>query len=117
MPDPGASWIIGASPTGAWAGHVGAVACATEGGWRFVAAQAGMLVWRIDRNVFMINRDGAWTEATWPVAAIEIDGTVVVSARKPSVAAPSGGATVDIEARAAIASILDRMRAHGLIET
>ena len=110
-PDIGASWIVGSSPTGAWAGHASAIACATEGGWRFIAAREGMLVWRNDSSVFSMHRDGAW-----PAAAVMIGDDIVLSGRKPAVASPTGGATVDIEARAAIISILDRMRAHGLIE-
>ena len=35
-PTPGESWIVGASPTGAWAGQAGALAGWTAGGWRFV---------------------------------------------------------------------------------
>jgi len=116
-PDPGTSWIVGSSPTGAWAGHADAVACATEGGWRFIAAQEGMVVWRIDSSVFSMHRGGAWTEAAWPAAAVMIGGDIVLSGRKPAVTSPAGGTTVDSEARAAIISILDRMRAHGLIET
>lgn len=115
-PEPGASWIVGPSPTGAWAGHAGAVVCATEGGWRFIAARDGMVVWRIDSSVFLMHRAGVWTDAAWPVAAVAVGGDIVLSGRKPAVASPTGGTTVDIEARTAIASILDRMRAHGLIE-
>lgn len=116
-PMDGSSWLVGSSPIGAWAGQAEAIACATEGGWRFVRAREGMLVWRIDSNVFSLHRNGSWTSGAWPASAIEIDGEIILSGRQAAITAPSGGTTVDIEARVAIASILDRMRGHGLIET
>jgi hypothetical protein len=39
----------------------------------------------------------------------------VVGARAAAVEDPSGGATVDTEARAAITAMLERLREHGLI--
>lgn len=41
----------------------------------------------------------------------------VVSARQSAIAGPTGGSTVDTQARTAINSILSALRSHGLIET
>jgi hypothetical protein len=49
--------------------------------------------------------------------ALQINGTQVVGPRGSAIANPSGGATVDAEARIAIANILSAMRTHGSIAT
>ncbi len=36
-PATGQCWVVGAAPTGAWAGQAQSIAAWTEGGWRFVA--------------------------------------------------------------------------------
>jgi len=48
---------------------------------------------------------------------LKVQGTSVVGARGAAVADPSGGATVDTEARAALNALLARLRTHGLIAT
>ena len=60
---------------------------------------------------------GAWVVGTVKGAKLELAGAQVVGARLAAVADPGGGATIDAEARAAIAAILDRLRQHGLIAT
>ena len=47
--------------------------------------------------------------------AYKVNGTQVVGARQAAIAAPSGGTTIDSQARTAINSILTALRAHGLI--
>lgn len=49
--------------------------------------------------------------------AVRINGQQVLGNRRGAIAAPSGGATVDSQARTAISSILTALRDHGLIET
>jgi hypothetical protein len=46
-----------------------------------------------------------------------IDGDQVIGSRVSAIAGPSGGATVDAEARTAIDQILGALRGHGLIDT
>lgn len=48
-------------------------------------------------------------------ANYEVAGTKVVGAQAGAITDPSGGVTVDVEARAAIVSILGALRTHGLI--
>ena len=57
---------------------------------------------------------------TWlvgPVAAdrVVVAGTQVVGAQRAAIAAPTGGDVADLEARSAIATMLDALRGHGLI--
>ena len=51
------------------------------------------------------------------VGSYEIAGTKVVGAQGASVADAAGGAVVDTEARAALNTLLSRVRVHGLIAT
>lgn len=46
---------------------------------------------------------------------IYVDGVAVVKSQQATVLDPVGGLTVDSEARTAIAAIIDRLQAHGLI--
>lgn len=116
-PAAGQCWIVGNSPTGAWAGHGGAVATWSEGGWRFIAPLPGMLVWLIDEQLWARREASGWIVGDMPVQSVSVAGTQVLGAQRPAIANPGGGATVDTEARAALASLLSAMRAHGLIAT
>lgn len=46
---------------------------------------------------------------------IKVSGIKVVGTQQATIAAPTGGATVDSEARTAITSILTALKAHGLV--
>jgi len=48
---------------------------------------------------------------------VQIGANVVLGPQQTAIADPSGGSTVDAEARTAIGSILTAMRTHGLIAT
>jgi hypothetical protein len=48
---------------------------------------------------------------------VKVGGQQVVGSQAAAIASPSGGATVDAEARTAIDAILAALRAHGLIGT
>lgn len=50
------------------------------------------------------------------VGGVEVNGQRVVAGRQGQVAAPTGGTTVDQEARDAINGILAALQAHGLTE-
>ena len=113
----GQCWIVGSAPTGAWAGQAGALAGWTGGGWRFVAAVDGMMVWLAAEGTWARRAGDAWIIGDLPVRNISIGGNQVVGPRQPSIREPSGGAAIDVESRMAIASILGAIRAHGLIGT
>ncbi len=114
-PVDGQCHVVGTAPTGAWTGQAKALAGYAAGGWRFVAAVAGMRA--LDKaSGQTATFDGAeWTVGTIKGATLELTGSKVVGARGAAVANPGGGSVVDAEARAAIVSILERMRTHGLI--
>jgi hypothetical protein len=114
-PDAGQCWIVAAGASGAWAGQAGAVAMWTIGGWRFVAPQPGLALFVIDRGHAMVHDGGGWQDAALQADALYLDGVKVVGEQSAAIAAPSGGATVDAQARAAITDILTALRDHGLI--
>lgn len=114
-PVPGQCWIVAASPTGAWAGQVNAIAGWTEGGWRFVAPVMGMAAHVRDRGHAM-----AWDGTAWRDGAVRADGFYqggvrVIGGRGAAIPDPSGGGIIDVEGRAATGAILAMLRLHGMI--
>lgn len=91
----GQAWIVGASPTGPFANHQNAIAAWTEGGWRFVQPVIGMRCYDLQNGAYRLF-DGGWTLAIAP-------------------ASPQGGAVVDVEARAAIAALIEMLTVAGTI--
>jgi len=100
-PAVGTSFIIADQATGEWAGHDGALAAFTPGGWRYVAATAGLTVLEKSTGSLLRYRGGVWEQ--------------ILGARQPSIADVTGGSTMDVESRATISAILSALRAHGLI--
>lgn len=94
-PDDGECWLIDAGPTGDWADHEGEIACYEAGGWIYIPPRDGMHVLDRATGQLMLYR-GGWTIATAP-------------------AVPTGGATVDAEARAAIADLIAALADAGIL--
>jgi len=116
-PESGQSWIVGAAPTGAWAGKAGHLVGWTGGGWRFAAPVEGMAVWVTADALTARFAGGGWVLGEEVCAHLVIGGDRVVGPRQAAVATPSGGGVIDAESRAALAAILTALRAHGLIAT
>jgi hypothetical protein len=95
-PTDGTAWLVGAAPTGEWAGQAGKLALRQLGNWLFVGPRDGLRV--LDRSTGQdIRYAGGWLAPTAP-------------------AAPSGGATVDAEARTAIADLIDGLIDAGILQ-
>jgi hypothetical protein len=107
-------WIVPAAATGAWAGHGGEIAIAEIGGWRFAAPRPGMIAWIADLGVHA-RYDGGWTADAWPVRALAVGARRLFASDPVAVAAPSGGAVIDAEARGALAALLAALRGQGVI--
>ena len=113
-PQQGQCWIVGAAPEGEWLGHAHALAGWTLGGWRFLAPREGMRLWaRLDQGYAL------FTGAEWRLGELHgkvfVEGVQVVGSQVSNLAEPTGGETVDGEARAAIVAVLEALRHHGLI--
>lgn len=115
-PDAGMCWIVADGASGVWEGKEGAVACWTEGGWRFIPPKTGLTLWVADRGHAMRYGGSYWKNEIFRSDGIYLDDLRVVGARKPGIADPSGGATVDGEARTTLIAVLETLRDHGLIE-
>jgi hypothetical protein len=94
-PADGECWLVGDTPTGAWADHAGALASYQPGGWIFVEPRDGLRM--LDRSTGQdIRYRGGWRRPATP-------------------AAPAGGAIVDAEARAALAGLVAALTDAGLL--
>ena len=114
-PGAGQSWIVGAAPSGAWAGRKGQLAGWTDGGWRFVAPTEGMAVWIIEAAEIARYSEGVWRLGELRGRTVVIAGTAVLGPQRAAIATASGGTTIDVEARAILDEILNALRGHGLI--
>lgn len=94
-PADGDCWLIGSAPTGDWTGHANYLAARQAGSWLFAAPRNGMVVFDEQRGQFI-----RFTDA-WQVAA--------------TVAAPTGGTVVDVQAREAIAGLLAAITKAGIM--
>jgi hypothetical protein len=94
--DAGKCWRIGNAPTGLWLNRGGQIANWTGGAWRYAIPSDGMQVFDRGASTYSVYKLGVWSEAV-------------------TIMDPINGNIVDIEARAAISSILTLMRESALI--
>lgn len=116
-PAPGACYIVGPAPTGAWIGNPLALAGYSSGGWRYVAPTDGMIVYLKSQGFWANFRNGGWEIGLLRGSSVVIGDQQVIGARAAAIPSATGGTVVDSEARATIDLILDAMRQHGLIES
>lgn len=114
-PMEGQCWIVASAAVGDWAGRSAQLAQWTGGGWRFAQPSNGWRIWVTDQAEEWFFQSGSWAPASVRDDGFYVAGDRVVAARQPSIAAPSGGSTVDTEARATLAAVLAALRSHGLI--
>lgn len=91
----GQCWLIGSSPSGDWTGKSGKIAARQSGNWIYFTPADGMKL--LNRS----NGQEMRFSAGWKTAS------------RP--AAPSGGTTVDSEARGAISALLAALTTAGII--
>ena len=93
----GQAWLVAAAPTGAFAGHAAAVAGFTANGWRFIAARPGLRIYDKMSLCFRHYTD-SWQRSVVP-------------------ATPTGGTTIDQEARTAFGNLLAKLVSAGILAT
>lgn len=114
-PQSGQMWLVATAATGEWADKSGSLAVWTDGGWRYTLPQSGLLLWSNADQAFGWYDGVIWHWGDWPVAQVHINGQQVLGPQRAAISDPTGGATVDTQARATIQLILQAMRGHGLI--
>jgi hypothetical protein len=113
----GACYLVGASPTGEWAGKPWCIAAFGSGGWRLIAPAEGMTVYVRSASNWAVYRAGGWEMGQVRGSALVLGGQQVVGPRAAAIPSAAGGTTVDSEARQTLDQVLAAMRQHGLIET
>lgn len=94
-PADGDCWLVGSAPSGEWESYSDQLACYETGTWIFVVPRDGMRL--LDRSTGQLKLyRGAWTAPAAP-------------------SAPSGGTTIDAEARAAIADLITVLADAGVL--
>jgi hypothetical protein len=111
----GQCWIVGAAPTGLWQGQADALACWTEGGWRFVSPVDAMSVWSRADGLYVHHHSGAWVKGRVDALSYRVQGTQVIGPQRPAIANPTSGSVIDVEARVGLLAVLSALRSHGLI--
>jgi hypothetical protein len=94
--DAGKCWLIGAAAAGEWVGNEGQIAIWIGGGWRFCAPAEGMHARILSQQADTVRSGGIWIMPS-------------------QISNPTSGAVVDVEARAAIVSLLAHLRGIGHI--
>ena len=69
-PVEGATWIVAASPTGAWSGHDGHLALFADGAWTFLVPRPGWSVWVLDENRPLYWNGSAWEPLLHAIGAL-----------------------------------------------
>lgn len=70
-PASGARVVVGAAPTGLFAGRTGRIASYDEAGWRFAAPKGGWIVWSSADRIFFVYSGSAWIKLTDALGAIQ----------------------------------------------
>ena len=86
-PQRGACWIVGAPGSGAWEGQDQALAGWTGGGWRFIAAREGMMVWSKADGMTARYRSGQWQVGEVTARVGLLSGCVMPLAQAPTMEA------------------------------
>ncbi|MEY4160733.1 MAG: hypothetical protein RLZZ136_1354 [Pseudomonadota bacterium] len=91
----GLAWLVAAGATGDWAGQDNKLACRQAGQWLFVTPRDGMRISNRATGQDLRRLGGVWLAPLAPAEA-------------------SGGATVDAQARNAIADLVQKLRQAGV---
>lgn len=100
-PGEGSRWLVGAAPTGVWAGKPGQLAVVVDGGWRFHQPRAGWLAVSAGTGLLLAHDGDGWSEVRPPSSiqdlerlglggAADADNPLTVHAANALFTAPGG---------------------------
>lgn len=87
-----------------------------SGGWVYLSPFAGLEVHDLEAGRILRHDGSAFVPAVHRGGVEDENGAQLLSLRQASVSLPTGGNTQDSQARDAIAALVARLEAHGLIE-
>jgi hypothetical protein len=70
----GNRFLVGPTPTGAWASHAGSIALTSNGQWQFLSPQAGWLLWVVAENIFLVFNGATWAAPPPPTTISNLVG-------------------------------------------
>lgn len=94
-PADGMNWCVAPGATGDWSGQVGKIACRQSGGWLFVTPRDGMHVFDRSSGRTLLYAAG------WQIPS--------------PVTPPTGGTTIDTEARKAVNQLINALKLAGIL--
>ncbi len=94
-PADGMAWLVATGATGIWTGKAGMLACRQGGQWLYDAPRDGMRLVNKASAQDIRRFAGAWLAPNVP-------------------SAPTGGGTIDAEARSAITGLIQKLRDAGI---
>lgn len=112
-PVTGACYIVPAGGTSAWGYPVDYLLQWQGAGWSAEMPRNGQVALVADEAVMLAYRNG-W-QANWPVAGLAIAGRAVLAISPAAIAPPSGGTTIDSQARAALAALILALQQQGIV--
>jgi Protein of unknown function (DUF2793) len=112
-PATGACYIVPASASAAWGHPAGQVLHWQGSAWLPEAPRDGQVALVADEAIMLVHL-GVW-QATWPVAGLKIAGRAVLAENPANVLPPSGGTTIDSEARATLAALVLALQQQGIL--
>jgi hypothetical protein len=112
-PPSGACYIVPSAGGAAWGHPAGTLMYWQDSGWLAASPRDGQIVLLDDEEVMLV-RHGDW-QARWPTAGLTINGRTLLAATPAMIVPPSGGGTVDSEARATLTSLLTALQQQGII--
>jgi hypothetical protein len=94
-PGSGSNWLVGTGASGDWNGHDGKIACYQSGNWLFVTPFDGLRIFNRATTQFA-HYSGGWKTPA-------------------SVIAPTGGTTIDTQARTTLANLISTLQTAGIL--
>ncbi len=105
--------IVPATGAAAWGQPAGTLMHWQGDGWLPEGPRDGQMVLVADENVMLVHR-GGWQDL-WPVAGLTVGGRALLAAPAVAMLPPTGGGTVDAQARAAIADLIVILQQQGIL--